>query len=405
MTGLLVGTLRFPFGTGESFLTPEIRGLAATVPLSIVAVHHRGEPVTHGQAAELLAANVVSINRAMSPAALLAAARFLPHTAPAVIATPARRTLRSVFAHSLVPEIRRAMNQVSATHLHGYWASLPASLMMAAAGSTVPWSFTAHRGDVVLGWDLANKVKRANFVRCISDRTRTLLLDRVGDTAANRSKIHVVALPVDVPPDPVDPELLRNATRILTTGSLLPVKGHRHLIDAIAHLRRQGHEQHATFAGDGPLRSELEAHAHAVGVADLIEFAGHVPHEALLHSLRSGKYRAMVLPSVDLGDGNHEGVPVAMLEAMAAGIPTIATETGGIPEALRNAGVLVPGANAAALAEAILALDSDAHVLAMSRSVRKRAEQRYSVDSVLEQLTSLMNVPKSGPQPEKEPPA
>jgi colanic acid/amylovoran biosynthesis glycosyltransferase len=398
---LLVGTLRFPYGTGESFLTPEINGLAQAVPLKIIALHHRGEEVSHGKQAESLTSKVAPLNRSHSTSGARAVAQFLPSTARSVLASPSRRTVRSALAHGLVPEIRRVMEAGSVSHLHGYWASLPASLMMAAAGTGLPWSFTAHRGDVVLGWDLARKVRRASFVRCISDRTRTLLLDRVGDTDANRQKIHVIALPVDVPANPVTVETLTKAQRILTTGSLLPVKGHQHLIAAIGLLRQQGHEQAVTFAGNGPLRAELERAAQDVGVSDLIEFAGHVPHEELLQSLASGAYRAMVLPSVDLGDGNHEGVPVAMLEAMAAGVPTIATNTGGIPEALSGAGIVVPGANPQALAEAILAIRDDTTALSTARAVRARAVSNYSVNSVLNQLTSLMNISHVGLRPEK----
>jgi colanic acid/amylovoran biosynthesis glycosyltransferase len=392
MTGLLVGTLRFPYGTGESFLTPEIAGLARAGALHIVALHHRGEETHHGEVAQRLTSNVVSLDRSMGPRALVAAAAFLPATARSIASTPARRTVRSALSHSLVPEVRRAMNEVSATHLHAYWASLPASLMMAAAGRVVPWSFTAHRGDVALGWDLENKVRHASFVRCISDRTRSMLLDRVGDQTTNRSKIHVIPLPVDVPANPVDCGRLWSANGILAIGSLLPVKGHRYLVDAIAILRRRGHDQPVTFAGDGPLRAELQQHAQTCGVADLVTFLGQVPHETLLGSLQAGDYRALVLPSVDLGSGNHEGVPVAMLEAMAAGVPTIATETGGIPEALRDAGILVPGANADALASAISDLANESTVTAMSEAVRKRAYECYSVESVLGKLTTLMNV-------------
>jgi glycosyltransferase involved in cell wall biosynthesis len=111
-------------------------------------------------------------------------------------------------------------------------------------------------------------------------------------------------------------------------------------------------------------------------------------HDALLSLYRYSQVDVVVLPSVDLGNGHHEGIPVALMEAMAYAIPVVATETGGIPELIGDgAGLLVQPANPQALADALTKLAGSA---ALRRSLglngRKRVEQSFEISKMVKEL-------------------
>jgi glycosyltransferase involved in cell wall biosynthesis len=118
-----------------------------------------------------------------------------------------------------------------------------------------------------------------------------------------------------------------------------------------------------TIAGEGPLLPELQKLARELGVTDRVSFTGFVSQE----QLREIYYRSHIFlhPSQTGRDGNQEGIPNSMLEAMATGLPVFATEHGGIPEAIENGvnGVLVPERDDEALARALLNAAQDSGFL------------------------------------------
>jgi glycosyltransferase involved in cell wall biosynthesis len=135
-----------------------------------------------------------------------------------------------------------------------------------------------------------------------------------------------------------------------------------------------------TVAGEGPLRAELEAQARTLGIGDKVLFAGFVSQ----NELRDLFYRSHIFlhPSERGTDGNQEGVPNSMLEAMASGLPVFATEHGGIPEAIKNgeSGILVSEGHGEALARALLkAAENPRALTTIARngvaSVREKFEQ------------------------------
>ena len=109
-----------------------------------------------------------------------------------------------------------------------------------------------------------------------------------------------------------------------------------------------------TIAGEGPLRAELEAQARELGIGDKVSFPGFVSQT----QLRELFYRSHIFlhPSERGADGNQEGVPNSMLEAMASGLPVFATEHGGIPEAIEHgkSGILVKEGDHDALARRLV---------------------------------------------------
>src|SRR5690606_27501786 len=129
--------------------------------------------------------------------------------------------------------------------------------------------------------------------------------------------------------------------RTVCPANLLPIKGHEYLLRAISRLgNRKGLE--LWIAGDGPLKTPLRQLTDALGLRDVVRFLGRLDHSELLKFYRENQVDLVCLASLELGLGLHEGIPVALIEAMSYGIPVVATSSGGIGELLADgAGLLV----------------------------------------------------------------
>ncbi len=170
--------------------------------------------------------------------------------------------------------------------------------------------------------------------------------------------------------------------RIATVATLTAKKGHEVLLRALAQLRDRGVEPIAMFAGDGAERARLEALCAELRLKDSVHFLGAVENPADVLAACD----VFVLPSL------VEGLPLALLEAMRAGKPVVATTVGGVPEAIENGrnGVLVAPGNHAELAAAIDALA--AAPLARTRlgeAARKTADREFTEEAYVTALAAL----------------
>jgi len=176
-------------------------------------------------------------------------------------------------------------------------------------------------------------------------------------------------------------EIPRDAFVCLTVGRLVPIKGHRYLIDAVGRTRDRVSGLVVLFAGDGPLRSQLERHAAAVGVGDRVRFLGmreDVPELLSCSDL-------FVLPSL------NEGLGLVLVEAMAMGVPCVATDVGGVPEVVvERTGVLVPPRDPRALADAVVSLvDDPGRAREMGARGKVRAGEVFSIQRTVERTEAL----------------
>jgi glycosyltransferase involved in cell wall biosynthesis len=238
------------------------------------------------------------------------------------------------------------------THLHNHFAGASASVsILAARLAGVSYSFTLH-GPADLAeparWKLGEKIASAAFVACISHYARSQAM-LVSDPAHwDRLKIvHCGVEPALYTRDRVetgDPRL-----HLVFVGRLAPVKGLRVLIEALGARRAGGGgDVRLTIVGDGPERATLEAMAAPLG--DQVHFTGFQSQDEVAAILATA--HAFVLPSF------AEGVPVVLMEALAAGLPVIATRITGVPELVEHgtSGFLVSPGDPRALATAIDAL-------------------------------------------------
>jgi len=145
----------------------------------------------------------------------------------------------------------------------------------------------------------------------------------------------------------------RQGFGIVFVGRMVEKKGLAYLIAAVAALRQRGRAVRVAVVGDGPEEAALMQAALSAGIGDAIVFHGRQPNTAVLGLMADAD--CLVLPSVTAADGDQEGIPVTLMEAMATGLPVVSTWHSGIPELVQDGetGLLVPERDAVALAAAI----------------------------------------------------
>ncbi|ARC90842.1 glycosyltransferase [Rhodovulum sp. MB263] len=246
----------------------------------------------------------------------------------------------------LAGHLRRA----GATHLHNHFAQASATVaMLAAELAGLPFSFTLHGPADFLdpvGWRLDEKIRRARFVACISHFCRSQAM--IHARPADWPKLAIVHCGVEPDRYRRDPALGPAATReLLFVGRLAAVKGVPLLLEAMARLGANCADARLTLIGDGPERARIEAEAARLGLGARVVFAGYRSQDEVAKAL--ARSDLFVLPSF------AEGVPVVLMEAMAAGLPVIATRIAGIPELVEDgvSGLVVDPGSATALTAAI----------------------------------------------------
>jgi glycosyltransferase involved in cell wall biosynthesis len=207
-------------------------------------------------------------------------------------------------------------------------------------------------------------------------------------------RVTVVSNGVDVEwfaprgPDPNDDSPLQ----LLTVGRLVEKKDPRPTLRALSRLNQAGVAAHLTIIGEGPLRGAIEDEVRRLGLEPSVLMLGAVPHSEVRSRL--ARANVVVQHSQRAGDGDEEGLPMSVLEAMASALPVVATRHAGITEALSGgAGVLVDPGDTDSIADALRALADDARWRsAVGRAGRQRVEQQYSWAQEREGLLALLGI-------------
>ena len=281
----------------------------------------------------------------------------------------------------------RMMTALGVRHVHCHFATHPALagfLIHRLAG--IPYSFTAHGSDLHVDRTmLCRKIEEAAFVVTIS-RSNAAVIEADCGPVETLEVIHCgidgqVFAPTDRAP----------AGRLAITciGTLHEVKGQRYLIDAAAELVRRRVDVGITFIGDGPDRQALEDRGRSLGIADRIEFLGLRTRTEVVALL--GEADILVAPSVPTAGGKREGLPVVLIEAMAAGVPVVASHLSGIPELVENevTGLTVPPGDSTAIADAIARLAADPDLgQRLAEAGRTRVAAEFDLDRNARRLIS-----------------
>jgi glycosyltransferase involved in cell wall biosynthesis len=267
--------------------------------------------------------------------------------------------LRTVAHFLMGADVARRVRSRTGSQLHAHFADR-AAIVAYVAGRLLGtgYSLTAHANDIYLRPTmLPMKIGASRVtITCTQYNVEYLQGRLPGAVAAKVRRIYhgleldrYVALERAATDQPV----------IVSVGQLKEKKGLRYLVDAMALLRDRGIRARCRIIGEGPLREELEAQVKSVGLDGSVELLGALPHDAVLHHYAEAA--VFTLPCVVASDGDRDGIPNAILEAMAAGIPVVSTPTSGIPEVVRDddTGLLVPVADRTALADALERLVRD----------------------------------------------
>jgi colanic acid/amylovoran biosynthesis glycosyltransferase len=321
----------------------------------------------------------------------------------------------------IFPKVVLAASQMSALgvrHVHCHFATHPALAGFLIHRLTgIPYSFTAHGSDLhverrmlcqkiaesafavtisrsnaaVIAKECGGSVPKLQVIRCGVDLRRFRPAD---ERDASAGAAEATDLPTGVTTDAEhavpDPALRDRPPAITCIGTLHEVKGQRHLIAALATLAERGVNVCCRFVGDGPDRVELEGLVDKLGLRGSVEFLGQRMRSDVLELL--AETDILVAPSVPTSGGKREGLPVVLIEAMAAGVPVVASHLSGIPELVENevTGLTVPPGDPAAIADALARLLADRPLRQrLARAGRERIETEYDLDRNAARLVGL----------------
>jgi colanic acid/amylovoran biosynthesis glycosyltransferase len=279
------------------------------------------------------------------------------------------------------------MRERGLSHLHSHFGGAVSSVAMIAARTfPVTLSFTIHGPDEfydVRKFYLAEKIKTASFVFCIGTFTRSQLM--MLSPVAQWNKLLVSRLGVD--PLKFNPPQRRKSSgpiEILSVGRLVGAKGQHVLLAAFRRLVREGRNVRLRVVGDGPDRKSLETAAAQDELQSVVTFEGAVGADRVRCLLESADIFA--LPSF------AEGIPVALMEAMAMEVPCVSTTISGIPELIRSEteGILVAPADEDQLAVALARLIDNPDLRErLGRAGRRRVEENFDLHRNVEKLAEM----------------
>jgi len=277
--------------------------------------------------------------------------------------------------------LARALRTRGITHLHAHFATDATTVArLAARIARVPYTCTVHAKDIfhesVRPADLCRKLADAAAVITVSDYNVAYLRDRFGAAAARVRRVYngldLQRFAYDAPDD--------RPPCVVAVGRLIQKKGFGDLVDACAILAERGLRFECRIVGTGPLEGALRAKIERAGLASRVRLLGPRPQADVIGHIRAAA--AFAAPCIVGDDGNRDGLPTVLLEAMALGTPCVSTDVTGIPEVVRDGetGLLVRQGNPAALATALERLLVDVALrVRLATSARRLNEAEFDI--------------------------
>ena len=291
--------------------------------------------------------------------------------------------------------IARLAREHGVRHLHAHFASVATTVARLAASITgLPYSFTAHAKDIfhedVDSADLAAKFDGAHHAITISEYNRAHLFKELGSNSCQN--LHLVRNGLELERFPFCPRTASSTMpRLLGVGRLVEKKGFELLITVAQRLRDQGIECRVDIVGDGPLRGTLQNLISGFQLDDVVRLLGPKTQEEVRTLLQEADL--FVAPFVVAADGNADGLPTVLLEAMATGIPCVAGDVTAVGEVIRTGetGWLVPSGDVDALFASVCeALDPATDIDRMTRAARALIEAEYDSKNQAARLRELV---------------
>lgn len=351
----------------ETFILNELSSLSDRLPITTYALTKKRERVSQKQALSM------RDDVRYPPKKLLYDTGFLrrwsdtginsfvykapPQNLPALFSLKKRYTNHFFLGLWLSQEIKR----LRITHVHAHFPEPSLVAMIASLLTGVPFSFTVHSHLITeMSYCLTGRVRTATFVVAIGRAIRQHILQAVDQRDHN--KIHVVRCGIDCHYNNNIADSMNFNMRgqgqfhICTIARLVRHKGIHILLAALAQVQKTCPNIYLTVIGSGPEKRNLMLLSKKLGVEKRVNFSGAMPHGRTLftHLARSDLF---VLPCITDSNGDQDGLPVAILEAMFYKVPVVATRIASIPEALNSqCGILIEEGNVEELAGAISAV-------------------------------------------------
>jgi colanic acid/amylovoran biosynthesis glycosyltransferase len=301
---------------------------------------------------------------------------------------------RTVYQGAL---LARALVRRGITHLHAHFATSAAEVaMLAASWAEVPFSVTAHAKDIyhesVSPLRLQQVLSAADHVVTVSEFNVAHLVEQVH---VDRRRIVRIYNGLDLQRFGYAPPVSR-PPRIVSVGRLVAKKGLDDLIRACHLLRTRGVRFECLLIGGGTEEAALRRLIAEHDLAGTVTLCGPMPQHRVIEAVRGAAVFAA--PSIVAGDGDRDGLPTVLLEAMALGTPVISTDIVGIPEVVRDdvTGLLVPERSPASLADALEhLLVSPALQRRLASTARALIEQEFDAAQNTQTLRSLFGIPSA----------
>jgi colanic acid/amylovoran biosynthesis glycosyltransferase len=276
----------------------------------------------------------------------------------------------------------------SVEHIHGHSCADAAHVLALARCAGGPsYSITLHGDLEVYGTDHVQKLKDAAFVCAVGSHLRQQLVERAGVPG---QRIIVTCMGVETSKLATlgwDRPYTPGSLHIVTVARLHPAKGHLHALRAIHRGVGAGADLRYTIAGDGPHRDALLTQIDELGLRDRVKLPGTLSESEVFALL--SKADAFVLPSIGVG----EAWPVSVMEAMAAGLPVIASAIGATPEMITTGqdGFLIPQRDEGSLFESMMRLAMDVELRrSIGQAARQKARQRFDVAATARTLSDAV---------------
>jgi glycosyltransferase involved in cell wall biosynthesis len=305
----------------------------------------------------------------------------------------------------------RLVRRLKPDLIYAHWFT-PQAVVASWVSRRAPFVFTTHASDVdvwrripFFGARIVRSVSRkARAITAVSSRSKAKLTRFFGDGVA--PEVHIVPMGVELPDVSGGVGARRQARNALGLGSetvylfigrIVEKKGLPFLLDALASRHDALGDWTLLIAGDGPLRAETEAYVAERGLSERVRFLGFVSGDGKEQCFRAAD--VMVVPSIISSDGDAEGLPVALLEGLAFGLPCVATDESGADDILTDGvdGFVIPQKDSDALASALVRLHtaSPAERTAISDAARSLSA-RFSWPEIARRHVDLLFAPLLG---------
>jgi len=250
----------------------------------------------------------------------------------------------------------------------------------------IPYIFSAHSTDIYFNKTmLREKISKSSLVRTISEYNKRYLESLFPEIPSGKIIVIYCGIYQESFNNAIN-QVKGDPLRILCVARLEEIKGHKYLIDALAHLKINNHAFHCDLVGDGKARSRIKHQIRKYGLDNSISLLGFRTHDEIVAILQ--KSDIFILPSVS------EGIPIAVMEAMAASLPVVATSITGMAELIEDgiSGLLVPAKNSKRLGNAIISLlENESYRKSLGMAAKSRIGKKFDIRYSARLIGNLFN--------------